>query len=241
MDKKWFAPHVAYSMAKYGMSLCTLGWAEEFRKDGIAVNSLWPRTAIATAAIKMVGGDAVMNASRVPEIMSDAAHVILCKPSREFSGNFCIDDVVLHETGVRDFRNTRRCRARPSRNSRRTSSCRTICRSFTDARSRLERRCGGRAQAALLLCRGPQSTGLTDDVPLAPATRKLFAVRHRGRSCAPEGGVRAAVACPSPGSRACAVGRGGGGRSQRERRVSVPQEGTARDRRAAQEIGRAHV
>lgn len=103
MDKKWFAPHVAYSMAKYGMSLCTLGWAEEFKKDGIAVNSLWPRTAIATAAIKMVGGDAVMSVSRTPQIMADAAHVILCKPSREFSGNFCIDDVVLHETGVRDF------------------------------------------------------------------------------------------------------------------------------------------
>ncbi|WP_366514983.1 SDR family oxidoreductase [Solimonas terrae] len=103
MDKKWFAPHVAYSMAKYGMSLCTLGWAEEFRKDGIAANSLWPRTAIATAAIRLVGGDAVMRASRTPEIMADAAHVILNKPSREFSGHFCIDDVVLHETGVRDF------------------------------------------------------------------------------------------------------------------------------------------
>ena len=103
MQAKWFAPHVAYSMAKYGMSLCTLGWAEEFKKDGIAANSLWPRTAIATAAIKMVGGDAVMKVSRTPEIMADAAYVILNKPSREFTGRFCIDDIVLHETGVRDF------------------------------------------------------------------------------------------------------------------------------------------
>ena len=103
MRAKWFAPHVAYSMAKYGMSLCTLGWAQEFRKDGIAANSLWPRTAIATAAIQLVGGDAVMKVSRTPEIMADAAYVILNKPSREFTGNFCIDDIVLHETGVRDF------------------------------------------------------------------------------------------------------------------------------------------
>jgi citronellol/citronellal dehydrogenase len=100
---KWFAPHVAYSMAKYGMSLCTLAWAEEFRKDGIAVNSLWPRTGIATAAIAMIGGDALLKVSRKPEIMADAAHAILTKPSREFSGNFCIDDLVLYDTGVRDF------------------------------------------------------------------------------------------------------------------------------------------
>ncbi|MGH8443891.1 MAG: SDR family oxidoreductase [Solimonas sp.] len=103
MRSKWFAPHVAYSMAKYGMSLCTLAWAEEFRKDGIAANSLWPRTAIATAAIKLIGGDPIMKVSRTPEIMADAAYVILNKPSREFSGNFCIDDVVLHAEGVRDF------------------------------------------------------------------------------------------------------------------------------------------
>jgi len=104
MRPRWFGPHVAYSMAKYGMSLCTLGWAEEFRKDGIAVNSLWPRTGIATAAIKLIGGDALMKKSRTAEIMADAAHVILTQPSREFSGNFCIDDVVLHQlAGVRDF------------------------------------------------------------------------------------------------------------------------------------------
>ncbi|MEO6028631.1 MAG: NAD(P)-dependent oxidoreductase [Candidatus Binatia bacterium] len=103
MRAQWFAPHVAYSMAKYGMSLCTLAWAEEFRGDGIAVNSLWPRTIIATAAINMLGGDAMMRQGRTPEIMADAAHVILTKPSRAFTGNFCIDDVVLYESGVRDF------------------------------------------------------------------------------------------------------------------------------------------
>jgi citronellol/citronellal dehydrogenase len=103
MKAKWFAPHVAYSMAKYGMSLCTLGWAEEFRKDGIATNSLWPRTTIATAAVRMLGGDPFLNKSRTAEIMADAAHVILTKNAREFTGNFCIDDLVLHDAGVRDF------------------------------------------------------------------------------------------------------------------------------------------
>ena len=103
MAAKWFAPHVAYTMAKYGMSMCTLAWAEEFRKDGIAANSLWPRTTIATAAVHMLGGEAMMKQSRKPEIMADAAHAILCKPSREFTGNFCIDDLVLHAAGVRDF------------------------------------------------------------------------------------------------------------------------------------------
>ncbi|HEY0974458.1 MAG TPA: NAD(P)-dependent oxidoreductase [Solimonas sp.] len=103
MRPRWFAPHVAYSIAKYGMSLCTLGWAEEFRKDGIAANSLWPRTTIATAAVAMVGGDMVIRKSRTPEIMADAAHVILSKPSREFTGQFCVDDVVLAEAGVTDF------------------------------------------------------------------------------------------------------------------------------------------
>jgi citronellol/citronellal dehydrogenase len=103
MSAKWFAPHVAYSMAKYGMSMCTLAWAEEFRKDGITANSLWPRTTIATAAVNMLGGEALMKLSRKPEIMADAAHAILSKPSREFSGNFCIDDLVLYAEGVRDF------------------------------------------------------------------------------------------------------------------------------------------
>jgi citronellol/citronellal dehydrogenase len=103
MKAKWFAPNVAYTMAKFGMSLCTLGWSEEFRKDGIAANSLWPRTTIATAAVKMLGGDPMLSKSRTPEIMADAAHAILTKPSREFTGNFCIDDLVLWDAGVRDF------------------------------------------------------------------------------------------------------------------------------------------
>ena len=103
MSTKWFAPHVAYSMAKYGMSLCTLAWAKEFSREGIAANSLWPRTTIATAAVKMIGGDAILKKSRTPEIMADAAHAILCKPSREFTGHFCIDDLVLYDAGVRDF------------------------------------------------------------------------------------------------------------------------------------------
>lgn len=104
MSAKWFAPHVAYSMAKYGMSLCVLGMAEEFKNDGIAFNALWPRTAIATAAVKFaLGGDAMMNASRSVDILADAAHLIFTKPSREFSGNFLIDDTFLYENGVKDF------------------------------------------------------------------------------------------------------------------------------------------
>ena len=104
MDPKWFGPHVAYTMAKFGMSMCVLGMAEEFKDDGVAVNALWPRTAIATAAIKnALGGDAIMNISRSPEIMGDAAYVILTKNSREFTGNFCIDDNLLAENGVEDF------------------------------------------------------------------------------------------------------------------------------------------
>ncbi|MBL6752111.1 MAG: NAD(P)-dependent oxidoreductase [Nevskia sp.] len=104
MRAKWFAPHVAYTMAKYGMSLCTLAWAEEFRKDGIAANSLWPRTLIATAAVNMIGGKNLLDKSRTPEIMADAAHLLLCQPSREFTGQFCIDDVLLNQkAGVTDF------------------------------------------------------------------------------------------------------------------------------------------
>jgi citronellol/citronellal dehydrogenase len=103
MKEKWFAPHVAYSMAKYGMSLCVLGMAGEFREHGIAVNSLWPRTTIATAAVNMLGGDELIMHSRKPEIMADAAYVILTKPSREFTGNFCIDDTVIEGEGVSDL------------------------------------------------------------------------------------------------------------------------------------------
>ncbi|MHB8693467.1 MAG: SDR family oxidoreductase [Solirubrobacteraceae bacterium] len=96
IDPKWFAHHAAYTIAKYGMSMCTMGMAEEFREDGIAFNSLWPRTIIATAAVgNLLGGDAAMALSRNPEIMADAAYAILTKPSRECTGNFFIDDEVL--------------------------------------------------------------------------------------------------------------------------------------------------
>jgi len=104
LKPQWFAGHIAYSLAKFGMSLCALGLAEELKPDGIGVNALWPRTTIATAAIaNIVGGEQVLRASRSPEIVADAAHVILTKPAREFTGNFCIDDTLLAEHGMRDF------------------------------------------------------------------------------------------------------------------------------------------
>ena len=104
LREKWFAPNLAYSLAKYGMSLCVLGMAGEFRDKGIAVNALWPRTAIATAAIRnLLGGEAAMRRTRDPRIVADAAHVILTRPSREFSGNFCIDDEVLESAGITDL------------------------------------------------------------------------------------------------------------------------------------------
>jgi citronellol/citronellal dehydrogenase len=104
MSAKWFAGHTAYTMAKYTMSMCVLGMAEEFKDRGVAVNALWPRTAIQTAAVQNhLGGDAVMKISRTVEIMADAAYEILTKDSKSYSGNFCIDDLVLYESGVRDF------------------------------------------------------------------------------------------------------------------------------------------
>ena len=104
MNPKWFANSVAYSIAKFGMSLCVLGMAEEFKEQGVAVNALWPRTAIATAAVKnILGGDETVKVSRTPEIMADAAYVILTKDSKEFTGNFCIDDNLLADNGVKDF------------------------------------------------------------------------------------------------------------------------------------------
>ena len=103
MDAKWFAPHVAYTMSKYGMSLCTLGMAREFAADGIAINCLWPRTTIATAAIEFNFPEAVLRASRKPAIMADAAHAILTRNSRSCTGNFFVDEDVLRETGVEDF------------------------------------------------------------------------------------------------------------------------------------------
>lgn len=104
MQPKWFAPHVAYSIAKYGMSLCVLGMAEELKPEGIAVNALWPRTTIATAAIaNILGGDKLLRMSRKPDIIADAAHLIFTKPAREFTGRFCIDDTLLYEHGQREF------------------------------------------------------------------------------------------------------------------------------------------
>ena len=101
---RWFAPHVAYSMAKYNMSLCMLGMAEEFRADGVAFNALWPRTAIATAAIQFaLAGAEGLKHCRTVEIMADAAHAMFLKPSREFTGQFVIDDTFLYGEGVRDF------------------------------------------------------------------------------------------------------------------------------------------
>ena len=104
MSAKWFKGHVAYTMAKFGMSMCTLGMSAEFAKDGIAVNSLWPLTAIDTAAVRnLLGGEAVAAMSRSPTIMADAAHAILTKPSRDVTGNFFIDEEVLRAEGVSDF------------------------------------------------------------------------------------------------------------------------------------------
>jgi len=104
MKAKWFAPHVAYTIAKYGMSLCVLGMAEELKPQGIAVNALWPKTVIATAAVQnLLGGDETIRHSRKPEIMSDAAYAVLTRSSREWTGNFFIDEQVLKEAGVTDF------------------------------------------------------------------------------------------------------------------------------------------
>ena len=104
MKEKWFAPHTAYSMAKFGMSLVVLGLAGELRPKGIAVNALWPRTVIATAAVQnLLGGEAVMQRARKPEIVADAAYAIFVKPAREFTGRFLIDDSFLAENGVGDF------------------------------------------------------------------------------------------------------------------------------------------
>ncbi|RKP27783.1 short chain dehydrogenase [Syncephalis pseudoplumigaleata] len=103
MKEKWYAPHVAYTMAKINMSLCVLGMAGELRPQGIAVNALWPLTMIETAALSQIEGAANSPGCRHPEIMADAAHAVLAKPSRSFSGNFCIDELVLREEGVTDF------------------------------------------------------------------------------------------------------------------------------------------
>jgi len=103
MRSKWFKDHVAYTMAKYGMSMCTLGMSAEFALHGIAVNSLWPRTTIATAAIEMNFPGAILNASRKPAIMADAAYAVLNRDSRMATGMFYVDEAVLREEGVTDF------------------------------------------------------------------------------------------------------------------------------------------
>lgn len=104
MNPRWFAPHVAYTMAKYGMSMCTLGMATEFKKSKIAVNSLWPETGIATSAVRnLLGGDAAIKHCRTPDIMADAAYFILRRASSENTGNFYIDSEVLKEEGIEDL------------------------------------------------------------------------------------------------------------------------------------------
>lgn len=108
MKERWFAPHTAYSMAKFGMSMVALGLAGELRNKGIAVNALWPRATIATSAIQnLLGGDAIMRMSRKPEIMADAAYAIFNRKAADFTGHFLIDDSFLYTEGVRDFEHYR--------------------------------------------------------------------------------------------------------------------------------------
>ena len=104
LETQWFAPHLAYTMAKFGMSLCVLGMADEFKQQGVAVNALWPKTVIATAAVQnLLGGQDVVKRSRQPAIMADAAHIILTRSSRECTGNFFIDEEVLSQAGITDL------------------------------------------------------------------------------------------------------------------------------------------
>jgi citronellol/citronellal dehydrogenase len=104
LDPKWLGGHIGYTIAKYGMSLCTLGMAEEFKDDGIAFNALWPKTLVATAAVQnLLGGDAAMAKSRKPEIVADAAYAILTRDSRQYTANLALVEDVLAEEGVTDF------------------------------------------------------------------------------------------------------------------------------------------
>jgi len=103
MDKKWFKDHTAYTISKYGMSMCTLGLAEEFAAEGIAVNSLWPKTTIATAAIEYNFPAQVLAASRKPSIVADAAYLVVTKASKSYTGHFVIDEDILRASGVKDF------------------------------------------------------------------------------------------------------------------------------------------
>lgn len=104
IQSKWFSSHIAYTISKYSMSMLILGWAEEFKPYGIAANALWPKTTIATAAVKnLLGGDSLLKKSRKPDIVADAAHHILLQPSAICSGNFFIDEDVLKNNGIKDF------------------------------------------------------------------------------------------------------------------------------------------
>ena len=104
METKWFKNHLGWAMSKIGMSMCVLGMAEELEDEGIAVNALWPQTLIATAAVRnLLGGEAEVQKCRKPEIMADAAHAILTRPSRSCTGNFFVDDQVLRDEGITDF------------------------------------------------------------------------------------------------------------------------------------------
>ena len=104
METRWFQNHVGYTMAKFGMSMCVLGMHSEYKRFGIAFNALWPRTAIATAAVaNHLGGEVMMAKSRTPEIMADAAYIIMNRDSKKFTGNFCIDDEILNSEGITDL------------------------------------------------------------------------------------------------------------------------------------------
>ncbi|GIS71254.1 MAG: hypothetical protein CM1200mP10_08310 [Candidatus Neomarinimicrobiota bacterium] len=110
METKWFAPHVAYTMSKFGMSLCVLGMAGELKNQGIAVNALWPKTVIQTAAVQnLLGGDEVMQKARSPEIMGDAAYTILCKDSRTCTGNYFVDEDLLNRGESLTLASTHKC------------------------------------------------------------------------------------------------------------------------------------
>lgn len=103
LEARWLSPHLPYTLSKYGMSLSVIGWSEEFRETGIAVNALWPATTIATSAMNLLGGEAAARTARMPQIVAEAAREILVRPSREHTGRFFIDEEVLREAGITDF------------------------------------------------------------------------------------------------------------------------------------------
>ena len=103
LDPRWFGSHLAYTISKYGMSMCVLGLAEELKRHGIAVNALWPRTALAPSAVDLIAGEEARKGCRTPAIMADAAHAILCRAAADYTGHFCLDEDVLREEGTDDF------------------------------------------------------------------------------------------------------------------------------------------